>query len=75
MRHMHIAEAIDWVVKEFNNFIKTNKAAGISKGERVSSYKILVPTVVLNLTQARDVKDITEAVKQLPQVKFTTGHN
>eukprot|EP00297_Palpitomonas_bilix_P003784 CAMPEP_0113893618 /NCGR_PEP_ID=MMETSP0780_2-20120614/16206_1 /TAXON_ID=652834 /ORGANISM="Palpitomonas bilix" /LENGTH=601 /DNA_ID=CAMNT_0000883955 /DNA_START=79 /DNA_END=1884 /DNA_ORIENTATION=- /assembly_acc=CAM_ASM_000599 len=52
MRHMHIAEAIDWVVKEFNSFIKTNKAANISKGEK-----------------ARDVKDITEAVKQLPQYR------
>jgi syntaxin-binding protein 1 len=33
VRHMHIAECIDFVIDSFNEFLKNNKAAGLSTGK------------------------------------------
>jgi syntaxin-binding protein 1 len=33
VRHMHIAETIDYVIDSFNDFLKNNKAAAIQKGK------------------------------------------
>ena len=33
LRHMHIADAINHVIDDFNVFVKDNKAAAIAKGE------------------------------------------
>ena len=33
MRHQHIAEAINWVIGELNEFLKNNKAANFKKSE------------------------------------------
>uniref|UniRef100_A0A7S4K4B5 Uncharacterized protein n=1 Tax=Guillardia theta TaxID=55529 RepID=A0A7S4K4B5_GUITH len=36
LRHMHIADAINFVIDEFNRFVQQNKAANMAKGEAKS---------------------------------------
>mmetsp|Transcript_85736 Transcript_85736/g.125463 ORF Transcript_85736/g.125463 Transcript_85736/m.125463 type:complete len:642 (+) Transcript_85736:75-2000(+) len=51
LKHMHIADAINHVIDDFNAFLKENKAANLAKGE------------------ATDLKDLSEAIKSMPQYK------
>jgi len=39
LRHMHIADTINWVIDSFNDFIKNNKASKLTTGGQVSSLK------------------------------------
>lgn len=51
LRHLHIADAIDKVLDDFNNFIKNNKAASMAKGGK----------------DDKDLKALSEVVKSMPQ--------
>lgn len=39
LRHMHIADTIEWVIESFNEFLKNNKATKLAGGKQVDSLK------------------------------------
>lgn len=39
LRHMHIADAIEWVIESFNEFLTNNKATKLAGGKQVDSLK------------------------------------
>eukprot|EP01113_Clastostelium_recurvatum_P022373 TRINITY_DN2667_c0_g1_i1.p1 TRINITY_DN2667_c0_g1~~TRINITY_DN2667_c0_g1_i1.p1 ORF type:complete len:620 (-),score=203.59 TRINITY_DN2667_c0_g1_i1:32-1732(-) len=39
LRHMHIADTINWVIESFNDFMKNNKASKLGSGKQVESLK------------------------------------
>jgi syntaxin-binding protein 1 len=39
IRHLHIADTINWILEGFNDFVKENKAAKFSKKEKVNDLK------------------------------------
>jgi len=39
LRHMHIADTIEWVIESFNDFCKNNKATKLTGGKQVESLK------------------------------------
>jgi len=39
LRHMHIAETMNWIIDNFNSFVKENKATKLTSGKKVSSLK------------------------------------
>jgi len=39
LRHMHIADCINWVLENFNDFLSKNKASKMAKDSQVSSLK------------------------------------
>mmetsp|Transcript_12937 Transcript_12937/g.30807 ORF Transcript_12937/g.30807 Transcript_12937/m.30807 type:complete len:645 (-) Transcript_12937:58-1992(-) len=51
LRHLHISDAINLILDEFNAFVKDNKTASMVKGE------------------AESIKDMSEAIQQMPQYK------
>ncbi|PRP79539.1 Sec1-like family protein [Planoprotostelium fungivorum] len=39
LRHMHIAETMNWIIDNFNSFVKDNKASKLTSGKKVSNLK------------------------------------
>jgi syntaxin-binding protein 1 len=39
LRHMHIADTIEWVIDSFNEFLKNNKATKLAGGKQIDSLK------------------------------------
>lgn len=39
LRHMHIADTIEWVIESFNDFLKNNKATKLAGGKQIDSLK------------------------------------
>ena len=55
MRHMHIADSITWIIKSFNNFVKTNKIANLQQKQGESKSGVA------------GLKQINQAMKEMPQ--------